>query len=53
MRTEMRPGNVTEELQRELATSENSMLVLGTADPDAIRWDWLASVLEVIRRDRC
>jgi sulfate transport system ATP-binding protein len=46
MRTEMRPGNVTEELQRELATSENSMLVLGTSDPDAIRWDWLASVLE-------
>jgi sulfate/thiosulfate transport system ATP-binding protein len=46
MRTEMRPGHVTEELQRELATSENSMLVLGTSDPDAIRWDWLASVLE-------
>ena len=46
MRTEMRPGDVAEELQRELATYENSMLVLGTSNPEALRWDWLASVLD-------
>jgi sulfate transport system ATP-binding protein len=46
MRTEMRPGEVTQELQRELAADENSMLVLGTSNPEALRWDWLASVLE-------
>jgi hypothetical protein len=42
----MRPGEVTQELQRELAADENSMLVLGTSNPEALRWDWLASVLE-------
>jgi sulfate transport system ATP-binding protein len=46
MRTEMRPGDLAEELQKELAAYESSMLVLGTSDPAAIRWDWLASVLE-------
>jgi hypothetical protein len=46
MRTELRPGEVTEELQRELAAYEHGMLVLGTSDPESIRWDWLASVLE-------
>jgi sulfate transport system ATP-binding protein len=46
MRTEMRPGDVAQELQAELARYDDSMLVLGTADPESIRWDWLANVLE-------
>ncbi len=46
MRTELRPGETTEELGRELASYADGMLVLGTSDPEAIRWDWLASVLE-------
>ncbi len=46
MRTEMRPGDATEELSRELASYADGMLVLGTSDPEAIRWDWLAPVLD-------
>jgi sulfate transport system ATP-binding protein len=46
MRTELRPGEVTAELQRELAAGEGSMLVLGTSNPEALPWEWLASVLE-------
>jgi ABC-type Fe3+/spermidine/putrescine transport system ATPase subunit len=46
MRTELRPGEVTEELQRELATYEQGMLVLGTSNPESLRWDWLKSILE-------
>jgi hypothetical protein len=46
MRTELRRGTVADELQRELATYEQSMLVLGTSNPDALRWEWLASLLE-------
>jgi sulfate transport system ATP-binding protein len=46
MRTELRPGAVAVELQRELAAYEQSMLVLGTSNLDALQWDWLASVLE-------
>jgi sulfate transport system ATP-binding protein len=45
MRTEMRPGEVTEELQRELSTHEDSLLVLGTSNPEALPWDWLAYLL--------
>ncbi len=46
MRTELRPGDVAEELQKELAAYEQSMLVLGTSKPAAIRWDWLKELLE-------
>jgi hypothetical protein len=46
MRTELRPGSVAEELQKELAAYERSMLVLGTSNPGAIQWDWLKSLLE-------
>jgi hypothetical protein len=46
MRTELRPGVVAEELQKELAAYERSMLVLGTSNPDAIQWDWLKALLE-------
>jgi nucleotide-binding universal stress UspA family protein len=46
MRTELRPGDVAEELQKELAAYDNSMLVLGTSNPAAIRWDWLKGLLE-------
>jgi hypothetical protein len=46
MRTELRPGSVAEELEKELAAYERSMLVLGTANPGAIHWDWLKSLLE-------
>ncbi len=46
MRTELRPGAVTEELQKELAAYELSMLVLGTSDPAAIPRDWLKSLLD-------
>ena len=46
MRTELRPGVVAEELQKELAAYERSMLVLGTSNPDAIQWGWLKVLLE-------
>jgi len=46
MRTELRPGAVTDELQKELAAYELSMLVLGTSDPAAIPRDWLKSLLD-------
>ena len=46
MRTELRPGEVAEELQRELSAHTHGMVVLGTADPARIPWDWLATVLE-------
>jgi nucleotide-binding universal stress UspA family protein len=46
MRTELRPGAVPVELQRELAAYEQSMLVIGTSSLDALQWDWLGSVLE-------
>ena len=46
MRTELRPGDVAAELQRELASHAHGMVVLGTADPATIPWDWLATVLE-------
>ena len=46
MRTELRPGDTAEQLQLELAAYDQSMLVLGTSNPAAIRWDWLRSLLE-------
>ena len=46
MRTELRPGDVADELQKELAAYELSMLVLGTSNPAAIPRDWLKSLLE-------
>jgi sulfate transport system ATP-binding protein len=46
MRTELRFGAVADELLRELATHDNSMLVLGTSDPDRIDWAWLGGLLE-------
>jgi sulfate transport system ATP-binding protein len=46
MRTELRPGALYAELQRELAAYEHSMLVLGTSNPDAIEGDLLTSLLE-------
>jgi sulfate/thiosulfate transport system ATP-binding protein len=46
MRTELRPGNVADELQHELAAYDRSMLVLGTSDPAAIHREWLKSLLE-------
>ncbi len=46
MRTELRPGAVAEELQKELAAYEHSMLVLGTSNPAAIQRDWLRALLE-------
>jgi hypothetical protein len=46
MRTELRPGSVDAELQRELAAYEQSMLVLGTADPAQLQWEWLKSLLD-------
>jgi len=46
MRTELRPGDVAGELQRELESSTHGMVVLGTADPTTIPWHWLESVLE-------
>jgi hypothetical protein len=46
MRTELRPGSVAEELEKELAAYDRSMLVLGTSNPGAIQWDWLKSLLE-------
>ncbi len=46
MRTELRPGDVAGELQKELALNPHSMLVLGTSDPAALGWDWLAELIE-------
>ena len=46
MRTELRFGNVAEELVKELSAKESSMLVLGTSDPDSIDWSWLGRLLE-------
>jgi sulfate/thiosulfate transport system ATP-binding protein len=46
MRTELRPGDVADELQKELAAYELGMLVLGTSNPAAIPRDWLKSLLE-------
>jgi sulfate transport system ATP-binding protein len=46
MRTELRSGDTSDQLQQELAASENSMLVLGTSTPASIRWDWLRTLLE-------
>jgi len=46
MRTELRPGDVAEELQRELASHAHGMVVLGTANPASIPWDWLETILE-------
>ena len=46
MRTELRPGDVAAELQKELAAYDHGMLVLGTSNPAAIRWDWLKELLE-------
>jgi hypothetical protein len=46
MRTELRSGDAADQLQQELAASENSMLVLGTSTPASIRWDWLRTLLE-------
>jgi len=46
MRTELRPGAVADELHKELAAYEFSMLVLGTSNPAAIPRDWLKSLLE-------
>jgi sulfate/thiosulfate transport system ATP-binding protein len=46
MRTELRPGAVADELQKELLAYEHGMLVLGTSNPAAIQRDWLRSLLE-------
>jgi nucleotide-binding universal stress UspA family protein len=46
MRTELRFGDVADELQRELSLHPNSMLVLGTSDPDHVDWTWLGQMLE-------
>jgi hypothetical protein len=46
MRTELRAGEATEELLREMSAAEQGMLVLGTCDPDRLPWDWLAGLLE-------
>jgi hypothetical protein len=46
MRTELRPGALLAELQRELAAYAHSMLVLGTSDPEAIEGELLTSLLE-------
>ena len=46
MRTELRPGDVTAELQKELGAYENSMLVLGTSSPESLPWNWIAELLE-------
>jgi len=46
MRTELRPGDTAEQLQLELSAYEQSMLVLGTSNPAALRWDWLRTLLE-------
>ncbi|HEX7374127.1 MAG TPA: ABC transporter ATP-binding protein [Steroidobacteraceae bacterium] len=46
MRTELRLGVVTDELQRELSAHSHSMLVLGTSDPGHIDWTWLGQLLE-------
>jgi hypothetical protein len=46
MRTELRPGDAAEELQRELAAYEQSMLVLGASNPERIEWTWLSTLLE-------
>jgi hypothetical protein len=45
MRTELRFGEPTEELERELSAHANSMLVLGTSNPAAIDWPWLGRLL--------
>jgi hypothetical protein len=46
MRTELRAGDVAAELQQELLLHPHGMLVLGTSNPEALRWDWLAALLE-------
>ncbi|HET9694007.1 MAG TPA: hypothetical protein VFP48_06460, partial [Steroidobacteraceae bacterium] len=46
MRTELRPGEATAELQRELGAEAHAMLVLGASRPEAISWEWLGSMLE-------
>jgi hypothetical protein len=46
MRTELRPGEVAAELQRELESHAHGMVVLGTADPATLPWDWLETILE-------
>ncbi len=46
MRTELRFGNVAEELVKELSAHESSLLVLGTSEPDSIDWSWLGRLLE-------
>jgi hypothetical protein len=37
---------VAVELQKELGTYENSMLVLGTSSPESLPWNWIAELLE-------
>ena len=46
MRTELRAGDVATELHKELLQHPPSMLVLGTSNPEALRWDWLGTLLE-------
>lgn len=46
MRTELRIGREAEELQKELDAHPNSMLVLGTSDPERIDWTWMRGMLE-------
>ena len=54
MRTELRPGDVAEELQKELAAYERSMLVLGTSNPGGNpTGTWLSSLLEGRPSVRC
>jgi sulfate transport system ATP-binding protein len=46
MRTELRSGEAMPELLRELAATEQGMLVIGTSDPGRLPQDWLAAILE-------
>jgi hypothetical protein len=46
MRTELRSGEAMPELLRELAATEQGMLVIGTSDPGRLPRDWLAAILE-------
>jgi hypothetical protein len=46
MRTELRFGDLGEELTRELAADEGAMLVLGTSHVGAVNWGWLGGLIE-------
>jgi len=46
MRTELRAGDATTELLRQLVAHERSMLVIGQGSPDSLDWSGLAQLLE-------